>query len=161
MATATTTTTTTHQLKVQPVAKHKRPKCRGDTAAAIASAASQDVDTLPTTPPDSPFRIRFSPSPGMEFTSGPHVGSNGFTKFNSALTAGLLNPMSPPPPPLHEKARSSPTLFEMMASEPDIHPRAQIPTPHNPVMNPLTPKPQVRTMNTLFLLLLLLARLCN
>lgn len=47
-----------------------------------------------------------------------------FSKFNSVLTAGLLNPMSPPPPP--DKTRSSPTLFEMMASEPDIHPRTQI-----------------------------------
>lgn len=43
-----------------------------------------------------------------------------FTKFNSALTAGLLNPMSPPPPPaMLDKTRSSPTLFEMMASEAD------------------------------------------
>ncbi|XP_076895230.1 BTB/POZ domain-containing protein At1g63850-like [Bidens hawaiensis] len=44
-----------------------------------------------------------------------------FTNFNSALTAGLLNPMSPPPPPAAgvDKARSSPTLFEMMANEPD------------------------------------------
>ncbi|KAL2544168.1 BTB/POZ domain-containing protein [Forsythia ovata] len=43
------------------------------------------------------------------------------SKFNSALTAGLLNPMSPPP--LVDKTRSSPTLFEMMANEPDCHPR--------------------------------------
>uniref|UniRef100_A0A1J3JHQ1 BTB/POZ domain-containing protein n=1 Tax=Noccaea caerulescens TaxID=107243 RepID=A0A1J3JHQ1_NOCCA len=43
-----------------------------------------------------------------------------FTKFNSALTAGLLNPMSPPPPlAMLDKTRSSPTLFEMMASEAD------------------------------------------
>ncbi|KAL7595097.1 BTB/POZ domain-containing protein At1g63850 [Lactuca sativa] len=41
-----------------------------------------------------------------------------FTNFNSALTAGLLNPMSPPPP-TSDKTRSSPTLFEMMANEPD------------------------------------------
>ncbi|KAG2302764.1 hypothetical protein Bca52824_031415 [Brassica carinata] len=43
-----------------------------------------------------------------------------FTKFNSALTAGLLNPMSPPPPPpamLDKSSRASPTLFEMMSSE--------------------------------------------
>ncbi|KAK4747894.1 hypothetical protein SAY87_014480 [Trapa incisa] len=151
-AAATTTTTTTHghnQLKVQqgPVAKHKRPKCRGDAAPATASPAAQELVQLPPTPPESPFRIRFSPSPGMEFTSGSYAGSNGFTKFNSALTAGLLNPMSPPPPPPHEKARSSPTLFEMMASEPDIHPRVQIPTPINPVMNPLTSKPQVPQMD--------------
>ncbi|KAK4422581.1 BTB/POZ domain-containing protein [Sesamum alatum] len=45
-----------------------------------------------------------------------------FSKFNSALTAGLLNPMSPPPSV--DKTRSSPTLFEMMANEPDCHPRA-------------------------------------
>ncbi|KAK1436252.1 hypothetical protein QVD17_02031 [Tagetes erecta] len=41
-----------------------------------------------------------------------------FSNFNSALTAGLLNPMSPPPP-TGDKTRSSPTLFEMMANEPD------------------------------------------
>ncbi|PWA94812.1 BTB/POZ domain-containing protein [Artemisia annua] len=39
-----------------------------------------------------------------------------FTQFNSALTAGLLNPGSSPPP---DKTRSSPTLFEMMANEPE------------------------------------------
>ncbi|XP_027362584.1 BTB/POZ domain-containing protein At1g63850-like [Abrus precatorius] len=56
--------------------------------------------------------------------------SSSFTKFNSALTAGLLNPMSPPPP--IDKARSSPTLFEMMATEPDLHPRTHThaPTAH-------------------------------
>lgn len=52
---------------------------------------------------------------------------NGFpsplSKFNSALTAGLLNPMSPPPP-LADKTRSSPTLFEMMANETETLPRA-------------------------------------
>ncbi|XP_030474949.2 BTB/POZ domain-containing protein At1g63850-like isoform X2 [Syzygium oleosum] len=98
--------------------------------------------------PGSPFRIRFSPgslSPVMDFAAAPANGhppgddafaSGGFTKFNSVLTAGLLNPMSPPPPAaaagaaLPEKARSSPTLFEMMASEPDmIHPRTQMHVP--------------------------------
>ncbi|KAJ4712033.1 BTB/POZ domain containing protein [Melia azedarach] len=101
----------------------------------------------PTIIPDSPstFRIRFSPgslSPVMDFT---HAGTppptghasdsafpSSFSKFNSALTAGLLNPMSPPP----DKTRSSPTLFEMMASEPDIHPKSQIPNAHNtPVLS--------------------------
>ncbi|XP_065858329.1 BTB/POZ domain-containing protein At1g63850 [Euphorbia lathyris] len=89
---------------------------------------------------DSPsnFKIRLSPgslSPVMDFipNSGlsnghhsPHDPSNfpsSFTKFNSALTAGLLNPMSPPP----DKPRSSPTLFEMMASEPEMQPKNQIP----------------------------------
>lgn len=56
------------------------------------------------------------------------AGGDGFpsslSKFNSALTAGLLNPMSPPPPPVADKTRSSPTLFEMMANEPDSLPRA-------------------------------------
>uniref|UniRef100_A0A2N9FVG9 BTB domain-containing protein n=1 Tax=Fagus sylvatica TaxID=28930 RepID=A0A2N9FVG9_FAGSY len=92
----------------------------------------------PPSPPPNPnpepdlsssFRIRLSPgslSPVMDFTPtmiGHDSFPSSFTKFNSALTAGLLNPMSPPPPP--DKIRSSPTLFEMMASEPDIHPRTQ------------------------------------
>ncbi|KAI4370087.1 hypothetical protein MLD38_018470 [Melastoma candidum] len=48
----------------------------------------------------------------------PYPQDSGFTQFNSVLTAGLLNPHSPPPQP-----RSSPTLFEMMANEPEVHPR--------------------------------------
>lgn len=51
--------------------------------------------------------------------SGHDPFPSSFTKFNSALTAGLLNPMSPPP----DKTRSSPTLFEMMVNEPDIQQR--------------------------------------
>ncbi|XP_044487148.1 BTB/POZ domain-containing protein At1g63850-like [Mangifera indica] len=96
----------------------------------------------------SSFRIRFSPgslSPVMDFTHTSPTSSttttlNGysssdsafpssFSKFNSALTAGLLNPMSPPP----DKTRSSPTLFEMMACEPEILPKTQIPTNHQGV----------------------------
>ncbi|KAH6761048.1 BTB/POZ domain-containing protein [Perilla frutescens var. hirtella] len=50
--------------------------------------------------------------------------ASSFSKFNTALTAGLLNPMSPPPP-MVDKTRSSPTLFEMMANEPDCLPRVQ------------------------------------
>ncbi|XP_021887925.1 BTB/POZ domain-containing protein At1g63850 [Carica papaya] len=92
-------------------------------------------DSLPSSPSDSPstFKIRFSPgslSPVMDFTVSTTNGQSSndsfpssFTKFNSALSAGLLNPMSPPPPP--DKTRSSPTLFEMMASEPDINLRTQ------------------------------------
>ncbi|XP_060206975.1 BTB/POZ domain-containing protein At1g63850 [Lycium barbarum] len=52
-----------------------------------------------------------------------------FSKFNSALTAGLLNPMSPPPPNMDSKTRSSPTLFEMMANEPECIPRSTINNP--------------------------------
>ncbi|KAG8476510.1 hypothetical protein CXB51_033489 [Gossypium anomalum] len=109
--------------------------------------ASKALPTPPPSPPPLPpqarrvpdqgltdslsgFRIRYSPGsvlPVMDFTGGTLL-SNGhspssFNKFNSALTAGLLNPMSPPPPA--DKIRSSPTLFEMMASEPDIHQRTQ------------------------------------
>ncbi|XVF51441.1 hypothetical protein PTKIN_Ptkin04bG0185600 [Pterospermum kingtungense] len=73
----------------------------------------------------SGFKIRYHPgcvSPVMDFT-GCTMLSNGhspsrFTKFNSALTAGLLNPMSPPPP-------RSTTLIDIMANEPDFYPRTQ------------------------------------
>ncbi|XWS49984.1 hypothetical protein CRYUN_Cryun12cG0049600 [Craigia yunnanensis] len=110
--------------------------------------ASKPLPTPPPPPPSPPppqarrvpdqglndsligFRIRYSPgsvSPVMDFTGGTTLSNchspSRFTKFNSALTAGLLNPMSPPPPP--DKTRSSPTLFEMMASEPDTNPRNQ------------------------------------
>ncbi|CAN1254002.1 BTB/POZ domain-containing protein At1g63850, partial [Linum perenne] len=103
-------------------------------------------------PPDSSSKIRFSSggfSPVMDFARSsptPLPVSNGhdssshstfpssFTKFNSALTAGLLNPLSPPPDRL---TRSSPTLFEMMASEHDIQPKSQTPititAPHVPI----------------------------
>lgn len=103
-------------------------------------------DSHPFLDSPSTFKIRFSPgslSPVMDFTPNsastitgtttlangnhsPHEPSSfpsSFTKFNTALTAGLLNPMSPPP----DKPRSSPTLFEMMASEPEMQPRNQIP----------------------------------
>jgi len=54
-----------------------------------------------------------------------------FTKFNSALIVGLLYLVSLPP--LLDKTRSSLTLFEMMASELDIHPisLSQIPQYQN------------------------------
>lgn len=57
------------------------------------------------------------------------------TTFNTALNAGLLNPMSPPLP---DRARSSPTLLDMMAGEPDFHPAtaeadARFSTPPAPV----------------------------
>ncbi|GLT78203.1 hypothetical protein SLA2020_497460 [Shorea laevis] len=83
-------------------------------------------ETVPTDSSSS-FRPPANHSPVMDFT-GTTTLTNGhspsrFTKFNSALTAGLLNPMSPPPPPPPDKTRASPTLLEMMASEPDVHPR--------------------------------------
>ncbi|KAL0408165.1 UNVERIFIED_CONTAM: BTB/POZ domain-containing protein [Sesamum radiatum] len=83
----------------------------------------------------SDLKIRYSPSVmgsttvyrgGTPTHPSPAAAQDGFpssfSKFNSALTAGLLNPMSPPPSV--DKTRSSPTLFEMMANEPDCHPRA-------------------------------------
>ncbi|GAV76112.1 hypothetical protein CFOL_v3_19587 [Cephalotus follicularis] len=105
------------------------------------------TDTV-TSPPSSEFKIRFLPgsvSPVMDFTNtnghhhhhhhSPHEVSSfpsSFSKFNSALTAGLLNPMSPPPPPQLDKTRSSPTLFEMMSNEPDIHSKTtQMPQNHS------------------------------
>ncbi|KAJ7952270.1 BTB/POZ domain containing protein [Quillaja saponaria] len=107
-----------------------------------------------SSPSDSPstFKLRFSPgrfSPVMDFThsSPTTTGSTGnghsvqesfpssFSKFNSALTAGLLSP-----PPLPDKTRSSPTLFEMMASEPDIHHKNKIPSNSVAV---LVQKPQI------------------
>ncbi|KAG1354661.1 BTB/POZ domain-containing protein [Cocos nucifera] len=54
-----------------------------------------------------------------------------YSKFNSALNAGLLNPMSPPP---LDKTRSSPTLSDMMANEQEYHPsRAALPPPPPPL----------------------------
>ncbi|KAK7318198.1 hypothetical protein RJT34_02897 [Clitoria ternatea] len=118
-------TTTTSLLKVQnQPTKPKRRKYRETTISASASASSSP------SPSPSP-----SSSPNtMDFSNDPFPSS--FSKFNSALTAGLLNPMSPPP----DKTRSSPTLFEMMATEPDIHhrPPSQI-HPNNNPPKPLTP----------------------
>ncbi|PIN03996.1 hypothetical protein CDL12_23470 [Handroanthus impetiginosus] len=97
--------------------------------------AAATVSSLISSPTD--LKIRQSPSAMDSYNTSVYGGAtptptaNGapqetfpssFSKFNSALTAGLLNPMSPPP--LVDKTRSSPTLFEMMANEPDCHPRA-------------------------------------
>ncbi|XP_006829095.2 BTB/POZ domain-containing protein At1g63850 [Amborella trichopoda] len=54
-----------------------------------------------------------------------------YNKFTTALNAGLLNPLSPPPP--MEKTRSSPTLSEMMRTEQDSRPRYHIPVMKQPV----------------------------
>ncbi|GAB4857415.1 hypothetical protein Ancab_015324 [Ancistrocladus abbreviatus] len=85
----------------------------------------------------SDLTIHFSPSRPLSLS--PYMDysfPSSFSKFNSALTAGLLNPMSPPPPqtppatsPIDRTTRSSPTLFEMMANESDcFHPRGRIAT---------------------------------
>uniref|UniRef100_A0A1D1XZ36 BTB/POZ domain-containing protein At1g63850 n=1 Tax=Anthurium amnicola TaxID=1678845 RepID=A0A1D1XZ36_9ARAE len=74
-----------------------------------------------------------APPPPAAAVFAPYPAS--YNKFNSALNAGLLNPMSPPPALPLDKTRSSPTLFEMMANEQDCHPRNQIQT------SPLPPPP--------------------
>lgn len=105
---------------------------------ATESGTSLVASPLPPSS-SSDLKIRYSPSTmgSTTITSTVYRGGtpthtspaaaqdsfpSSFSKFNSALTAGLLNPMSPPPPV--DKTRSSPTLFEMMANEPDCHPRA-------------------------------------
>lgn len=86
--------------------------------------------STPTTPsPLPPNNPAILPLPEAVGDSPPMDGSPGagypvypscYSKFNSALNAGLLNPMSPPPV---DKTRSSPTLFDMMANEQEYHPR--------------------------------------
>jgi hypothetical protein len=162
MATTTTTTKTTitnsllkpQNQQQQPITKPKRRKCR-ETTISTSATQPEPEPQLPDSP--STYTVRYSPgrfSPIMDFThsssspisnghstsgSGHDPFPSSFTKFNSALTAGLLNPMSPPP----DKTRSSPTLFEMMVNEPDIQQR----TNHNqiPINNATSSmqKPQI------------------
>ncbi|KAL6502354.1 hypothetical protein OROHE_024632 [Orobanche hederae] len=106
----------------------------------VASAASSSLETSsPTLSSPTDLKIRYSPSTMDSYQTSVYGGAaastafgsgggcaqenfpSSFSKFNSALTAGLLNPMSPPP--LVDKTRSSPTLFEMMANEPECLPR--------------------------------------
>ncbi|KAI3453742.1 hypothetical protein Pfo_010405 [Paulownia fortunei] len=96
-----------------------------------ATDTSPSLIASPVLPSSSSdLKIRYSPSTMGSYSGPTHSSAataqdsfpSSFSKFNSALTAGLLNPMSPPP--LVDKTRSSPTLFEMMANEPDGHPRA-------------------------------------
>ncbi|RCV35069.1 hypothetical protein SETIT_7G209600v2 [Setaria italica] len=84
------------------------------SASSPAPAAADPMDPPPTGSSSS----YATPPPPSYAPSYP----SSYTKFNSALNAGLLNPMSPPPLPL-DKTRSSPTLFDMMANEQDYHPR--------------------------------------
>ncbi|XP_020084834.1 BTB/POZ domain-containing protein At1g63850 [Ananas comosus] len=74
---------------------------------------------LPLPPPldsDPMEAAAANTAPSYPACAPPYPSS--YSKFNSALNAGLLNPMSPPP------TRSSPTLFDMMANEHDYHPRS-------------------------------------
>ncbi|KAG2574208.1 BTB/POZ domain-containing protein At1g63850-like [Panicum virgatum] len=103
-------------------------------ARAAAAAAADPMDPPPAGSSSSASASAYAtpPPPPSYAPSNP----SSYTKFNSALNAGLLNPMSPPPLPL-DKTRSSPTLFDMMANEQDYHPRTaagvhSIPAPPQP-----------------------------
>ncbi|CAN4077687.1 unnamed protein product [Withania somnifera] len=118
-----------------------------------ASKSSTALPPPPSPPPptsdNSKIRYSLTTFPRVMESLGSHYGGGGgtpipnnntheafpssFCKFNSALTAGLLNPMSPPPS--MDKTRSSPTLFEMMANEPECIPRSTI---HTPISNGCT-----------------------
>ncbi|XP_021725506.1 BTB/POZ domain-containing protein At1g63850-like [Chenopodium quinoa] len=125
MAATTTATTTT-------TAANTKPKRRRFREITISSSASPELALYSLSPTLSPSMADYdSQQPISSYPTN-------FSKFNSALTAGLLNPMSPPP-----QTRSSPTLFEMMASEPDIQPttRSNTSTPQNGVVNVKSPPP--------------------
>uniref|UniRef100_A0A0D9W8I6 BTB domain-containing protein n=1 Tax=Leersia perrieri TaxID=77586 RepID=A0A0D9W8I6_9ORYZ len=114
---------------------------------APSPAASSPFSPSPPPPQSTSSSARAEPMepPPQPPASGyaPSSYPSSYTKFNSALNAGLLNPMSPPPLPL-DKTRSSPTLFDMMANEQDYHPRTaaagihSIPAP----LQPQHPHPQ-------------------
>ncbi|CAN6269006.1 unnamed protein product [Urochloa humidicola] len=87
------------------------------------SASSSSSPARAADPMDPPHAAGSSSSYATPPSYPPPSYPSSYTKFNSALNAGLLNPMSPPPLPL-DKTRSSPTLFDMMANEQDYHPRA-------------------------------------
>ncbi|XP_073051135.1 BTB/POZ domain-containing protein At1g63850 [Primulina eburnea] len=120
---------------------------------------SPPVEATPTSsivsypfPPSSPMDLKFRHSPStmdsytitntVNGSANPAADNfpSSFSKFNSALTAGLLNPMSPPP--FVDKTRSSPTLFEMMSNEPDCHLKASTFVPNGvvPAENPQSSK---------------------
>ncbi|PKA55988.1 BTB/POZ domain-containing protein [Apostasia shenzhenica] len=85
-------------------------------------ASRQQTPSCSPSPLEPPVPVVAGDSSAMEASpcSNPPYPSS-YSKFNSALNAGLLNPMSPP---LHDKTRSSPTLFDMMANEQEYNPRA-------------------------------------
>ncbi|KAJ1272368.1 hypothetical protein BS78_06G196600 [Paspalum vaginatum] len=89
------------------------------SSSSSSSPARAAADPMDPPPASSSSSYATPPQPSYAPSSYP----SSYTKFNSALNAGLLNPMSPPPLPL-DKTRSSPTLFDMMANEQDYHPRA-------------------------------------
>lgn len=150
-------TTTSAPAKPSPASQQQQQKRRTTANVPAQTPAPetkepQEAEPLSviftvSSPSPSPFTIRVSPgrvsSPLMDPSSPPVAGGGGgggggftpypprYNNFNNALTAGLLNPNSPPPPQL-DKTRSNPTLFDMMLNEPDYHPRSPIPAMPNP-----------------------------
>ncbi|KAI3812917.1 hypothetical protein L1987_17630 [Smallanthus sonchifolius] len=144
------TSTTTHHHHPSAVSPENTSWCCPPAVSSYKPPLPQPT-SIP--PPSSPSQESFSGEkhqplhldqnlekpqliPTMTTTTAVHGAGNfqetlssSFTQFNSALTAGLLNPISSPPP-----TRSSPTLFEMMANEPDsmIPNNAPITTPKRP-----------------------------
>ncbi|XP_031495919.1 BTB/POZ domain-containing protein At1g63850 [Nymphaea colorata] len=120
----TATNTPSHPSQDQ---RHQEPETTtrpAPEASEVSSSVRQGF--VPDRQSSSPFRVPVSPgrvSPLMDPSSS---YPSSYSKFNSALNAGLLNPMSPPPS--IDKTRSSPTLFEMMTSEPDCRSRNQPPS---------------------------------
>ncbi|KAF8702558.1 hypothetical protein HU200_032942 [Digitaria exilis] len=102
-----------------------------------STPARAAADPMDPPPAGSSSSSTYATPPPPSYAPSSYPSS--YTKFNSALNAGLLNPMSPPPLPL-DKTRSSPTLFDMMANEQDYHPRTagagggihSIPAPQQP-----------------------------
>ncbi|KAJ6849502.1 putative BTB/POZ domain-containing protein [Iris pallida] len=132
------------QRQQQQSTKPKRRKRRETTI--FSNASSADTTTTTTTITTTATCVASptamdppsysSPVGPASFPYAHHPSSMSYTKFNSALNAGLLNPMSPPPSAA--ATRSSPTLFDMMANEQDYHPRPT--TNPNPNPSPLPPQ---------------------
>ncbi|KAF8380187.1 hypothetical protein HHK36_027669 [Tetracentron sinense] len=120
-------TSTTTTLNPPRISNHDHDHDHDDEPETVSGTVTLSSSSPSQSP--STFKLTFSPGKDSSVTAtvgpgGSVLGSypSSYCNFNSALTAGLLNPMSPPPPV--DKTRSS--LFEMMASEPDWHPRSQI-----------------------------------
>ncbi|KAI3713428.1 hypothetical protein L1987_72005 [Smallanthus sonchifolius] len=133
---ATSTATTTHHHHPSAVSPENTSWCCPPAVSSYKPPLPQPTSIPPPSSPSPEYfpgekhqPLHFNPNlekpqltPTMTTTAAVHGAagnfqetlSSSFTQFNSVLTAGLLNPISSPPP-----TRSSPTLFEMMANEPD------------------------------------------
>ncbi|KAI3710791.1 hypothetical protein L2E82_40585 [Cichorium intybus] len=106
------------------VSSYKPPPPPPPSVTTTINHQPSSIPTALSLPPESVSSEKTQPSMTTTTTVYGAAGNNqetltsSFTQFNSVLTAGLLNPISSPPPTT-DKTRSSPTLFEMMANEPD------------------------------------------